>query len=90
MSQINGVKTRSGAIRPSLHEDHGIIPSSVNPQNSNNVNNNQPVNPQNSNNVNINSAARQEPALSPPSVSDQMTEFTKFLVKKDLLYVKTN
>lgn len=57
--------------RPSLHEDHGIIPSSVNPQNSNNVN--------------INSAARQEPALSPPSVPDQMTEFTKFLVKKDLL-----
>lgn len=33
---------------PLLHEDHGIIPSSVNPQNSNDVNNNHPVNPQNS------------------------------------------
>lgn len=70
--------------RPLLHEDHGIIPSSVNPQNSNNVNNNHPVNPQNSNNVNVNSAVRKEPAFSPPSVPDQMTEFSKFLVKKDL------
>lgn len=62
--------------RPLLYEDHYFILSSVNPQNSNNVN--------------INSAVHQEPPLSPPSVPDQMTEFTKFLVKKGPTYVKTN
>lgn len=71
--------------RPSFHEDREIIPSPVNRQNSNNANNDHPVNPQNLNNANNNSAVHQAPTLSPPTVTDQMTEFTKFLVKKDLL-----